>query len=147
MLADWNGNPAWDAAAPFSPADHGHDEFTVGASTVVLGRVSFDQGWPFWKDGAWPYTGKQVYILTSQPLPAGVERYSIRASGGPRKLDKELEREVISGFVHVLGGARTIRAILDIDAMTSLSVVVLPIIIPRGIPLFPTGALEPTLST
>lgn len=139
MLADWRGNPAWDAAAPFGPAEHGHDEFTASASAVVLGRTSFDQGWPFWKDGAWPYAERRIYILTSRPLPEGADRYGIRAStGGVDGLVEELEREVTSGFVHVLGGAETIRAFIDQGAMTSINVVVLPIIIPRGIPLFPT---------
>jgi dihydrofolate reductase len=143
MLADWKGNPAWDAAIPYSPAEHGHDEFTADASAVVLGRTSFDQGWPFWKDGAWPYAGRQVYILTSRPLPDGAELYGIRASsGGVDGLVEELKSEVTSGFVHVLGGAQTIRAFIDQGATTSLTVVVLPIIIPRGIPLFPTKPVK-----
>lgn len=141
FLADANGKTAWYAVGAYNPADHGHDEFTADSAAVVIGRSSFDQGWPFWKDGDWPYHGKQVYVLSSTPLPEGTERYGVRKSeGGVKGLIQQLEAEVTGGFVHVLGGGKTLRAFIDKGAMNHVCMVVLPIHIWSGIPLFPTTA-------
>jgi len=43
----------------------------------------------------------------------------------------------LAGDVQVLGGARTIQAFLEVGALDRLGMVVLPVLLGKGIPLFP----------
>jgi dihydrofolate reductase len=131
-----DGLPAWDAMPTFGPESHGNDEFSAQCDAVVIGRTSFDQGFEEWLPN-WPYTGKQVYVLTSRPLPAKATEMGIVASrGGPAGLVEQLRGAGLARDVHVLGGSRTIQAVLELGALDQLGMVVLPVLLGKGIPLF-----------
>jgi len=44
------------------------------------------------------------------------------------------------GDIHLLGGPRTLRAFHELGAIDRLEILVLPILLGEGIPLFPLGA-------
>ena len=139
FVATPDGLPAWDAMPTFGPGSYGNDEFSAQCDAVVIGRTSFDQGF---REGHWlpnwPYPGKQVYVLTSRPLPPKAAEMGIVASrGGPAGLVEQLRGAGLAGDVHVLGGSRTIQAFLEIGALDQLGIVVLPVLLGKGIPLFP----------
>jgi len=139
FVATPDGLPAWDAMLTFGPGSHGNDEFSAQCAAVVIGRTSFDQGFEVghWLPD-WPYAGKQVYVLTSRPLPAKATEMGIVASrGGPAGLVEQLRGAGLAGDVQVLGGARTIQAFLEVGALDRLGMVVLPVLLGKGIPLFP----------
>jgi dihydrofolate reductase len=139
FITDANGLPAWDAMENFGPGAYGHDEFTAGCSAVVIGRTTFDQGWPFWTQGDWPYAGKTVYVLTSRPLSERAPEFKVVPSnGGVPELLARLRSEVTSGDTHLLGGAATIKAFMDLGALDLLGMVLLPVRLGSGIPLLPT---------
>jgi dihydrofolate reductase len=141
FVATAEGLPAWDAMPSFGPGSHGTDELAEQTDAVVIGRTSFDQGFGDWLPN-WPWPGKRVYVLTSRPLPAKATEMGIVASeGGPAGLVRQLRDAGLSGDVHVLGGSRTIQALLAIGALDQLGMVVLPVLLGKGIPLFP---IEPT---
>lgn len=138
FITDANGLPAWDAMETWGPGTHGHNEFTAGCTAVVIGRTSFDQGWPFWTQGDWPYAGKTVYVLTTRPLPETPPELKITPSnGGAPELLARLRSEVTSGDTHLLGGAAAIKAFMDIGALDLLGLVLLPVRLGSGIPLLP----------
>ncbi|MGH2558269.1 MAG: dihydrofolate reductase family protein [Thermomicrobiales bacterium] len=65
----------------------------------------------------------------------------IAAEGGAAGLVEQLRQANVAGDVELLGGPRTIRTFLDIGAIDRLGIVVLPVLLGTGIPLF---AIAPT---
>lgn len=140
FLATPDGLPAWDAVPTFGPGSHGVAEVTEQCDAVVMGRTSFDQGFRDWLPN-WPWPGKQIYVLTSRPLPENVPAGVIAANGGPAGLVEQLRAMGLPRDVQVLGGSRTIQAFLEVGAIDRLGMVVLPVLLGKGIPLF---AIETT---
>jgi dihydrofolate reductase len=143
FVATPDGLPAWDAMPTFGPGSYGNDEFSAQCDAVVIGRTTFDQGFSegHWLPN-WPYPGKQVYVLTSRPLPPKAAEMGVVASrGGPAGLVEQLRGAGLARDVHVLGGARAIQALLEFGAIDQLGMIVLPVLLGQGIPLF---AIEPT---
>ena len=87
----------------------------------------------------WPWPGKQVYVLTSRPLPANTPADVIIARDGPAKLAGQLRSRGSDGDVHLVGGPRTIRAFQEIGALDRLEILVLPVLLGDGVPLSPPG--------
>jgi dihydrofolate reductase len=132
-----DGLPAWDAMPTFGPGSHGTDQL-ADCDAVLMGRTTFDQGFEHWVND-WPYKGKPVYVLTSRPpLRDDAADFDVSAAeGGPAEVAQRLRDR--DG--HLLGGANTIQAFLEAGAIDRLGIVVLPVRLERGIPLFDT---EPT---
>lgn len=135
FVATPDGLPAWEAVPTFSPGSHGYSEFMEQCDAVVMGRTSFDQGLPGWLTN-WPWPGKQVYVLTSSPLPATAPASVIASKGGPAGLVQQLRDAGLARDVQLLGGSRTIQAFLEIGAIDRLGLCVLPVLLGKGIPLF-----------
>ena len=139
FLATLDGLPTWDAIPTFGPGSHGTAEISEQCDAVVMGRTSFDQGFQDWMAGGWPWPGKQVYVLTSRPLPANASSMGVIASpGGSAGLLEQLRGAGLARDVQLLGGPRTIRSFLELGAIDRLGMVVLPVLLAKGIPLFET---------
>jgi dihydrofolate reductase len=135
-----DGLPAWDAMPTFGPGSYGHAEFAAECDAVVMGRTDFDQGFEHWLPD-WPFPGKTVYVLTSRPLPANVaDAGVVAATDGLTALVEHLRAAGLAGDVQLHGGARTIQSFLAAGALDRLGIVVLPVLLGSGIPLF---AIEP----
>lgn len=134
------GLPAWEAVPGFQPGAYGTAEHLARSEAIVIGRTSFDQGFEYWLED-WPYGDKQVYVLTSRPLPNCAPATVIASAGGPAGLVRQLVETGLTGDVLVLGGPRTIQALMTLGALDRLGLVVLPVLLGRGIPLF---AIETT---
>ena len=89
----------------------------------------------------WPWADKQVYVLTSSPLPEHRHPGVIASKGGPAELVQQLHEANLSGDGRLLGGAKTIRAFLKIGAVDELGVIILPVLLGQGIPLFEFGSI------
>ena len=137
FVATPDGLPAWDAVPTFVPGEsHGYPELIEECDAVVMGRTSFDQGFEHWL-ADWPWPDKQVYVLTSRPLPANASSLGVVASkGGPVGLVEQLRQARLAGDVQLLGGPRTIQVLLELGAIDRLGMVVLPVLLGKGIPLF-----------
>ena len=141
FVATPEGAPAWDAVSTFGPASHGQPELEKDICAIVVGRTSFDQGYKDWLPH-WPWPDMPVYVLTSRPLPHDVRAGVIASRGGPAGLIEQLRSAYLSRDVHVLGGPRVIQAFMKLGALDLLDIVVLPVLLGKGIPLF---AIEPTM--
>src|SRR5579875_2541279 len=141
-----DGIPAWDAMPTFvSGKSHGYAEFLAQCEAIVIGRTLFDFAHSYWTDqGIWAWEGYRVYVLTSQPLPPNLHPDVIASEGDAAGLVRQLHAANLTRDVQVLGGARTIRAFLDLDAIDELGMVVLPVILGDGTPLFLPGSLART---
>jgi len=136
FVATPDGLPTWDYMPTFGPGSHGTDELAEQCGAVVVGRTSFDQGFEDWLPN-WPWPGKPVYVLTSRPLPSKAASMGvIAAHGGPVGLVKQLREAGLTRDVHVLGGPQAIQALLAIGGLDRLGMVVLPVLLGKGIPLF-----------
>src|SRR6266566_5874131 len=90
FIASAEGLPAWDAMPTFVPgASHGYPELVEQCDAILMGRTSFDQGFPSWSEN-WPYQDKRVYVLTSHPLPNNVPAGVIASQGRPAGLVEQL---------------------------------------------------------
>jgi dihydrofolate reductase len=134
--ADANGLPALLTMPDFVPGEsHGHAEFFRQCDAVIMGRTTFD---PALGSPSWPWPGKKVFVLTSRPLtaPAGTD---VHPCATPGQLLDELHASDLAGDAQLLGGPSTIRAFHALDAIDRLEIVVLPILLGTGLPLFPLG--------
>src|SRR4051812_27631822 len=108
-VADADGVAAWESLPSYEHRSHGIAEVLEHCEAVVMGRETFDRGLARWARD-WPWTDKQVHVLTSRPLPDTV---NARACDNPAELLRRLQLTGLMGDVHLLGGPRTIRAFLD----------------------------------
>jgi dihydrofolate reductase len=132
------GVPALAAAPGFEPGvSHGCPGFVEGCDAVVMGRTTF---LPALGAPQWPWSGLQVYVLTSSPLPAGTPDHVTAGLKGPADLLDQLRSRPSGGDVYLVGGPRTIRAFQQLGALDRLELVVLPMLLGEGLPLSPQGA-------
>jgi dihydrofolate reductase len=136
-----DGVPALDAMPDFVPGEsHGLPDFLEQCVAVVVGRATFDEGHSYWSENSvWPWEGKRVYVLTSRPLPERLPDDVVASEGGAAGLLEQLRSASLSGDVHLLGGPRTLRAFHDLGGIDRIEVLVLPILLGEGVPLFPLG--------
>lgn len=143
-VATADGMPSLIKADGFvSGSSHGFPEFIEGCDTVVMGRQTF---LPALGATEWPWGDMQVFVLTSRPLPAGTPAGVIHSGDGPAGLIKQLRSRGSGGDVHLVGGPRTIQAVQQEGALDSLEIVVLPVMLGDGIPLWPRGARPAALA-
>ncbi len=112
-----------------SPQDYGYAEFMRGIDTVIIGRNTYEKvsGFP-----EWPYTGKTTRVLSNRPIqPQHGEK---RFQGSLGDLLDELEN---SGSHSIyLEGGQVVQQALACDAVTRMTVSVIPVLLGSGIPLF-----------
>jgi dihydrofolate reductase len=142
-IAATGGVPALVKAADFVPGvSHGYPEFIAGCDAVAMGRETF---LPAVGAPRWPCGDMKVYVLTSRPLPAGTPEGVVTVAAGPADLVGQLRSRGSDGDVHLVGGPRTIQALHECGALDSLEIVVLPLFLGDGVPLWPRGCQLPTL--
>jgi dihydrofolate reductase len=116
---------------------HGQPEFLEGIAAVAMGRTTFE---PAIGRDQWPWPGKQVYVLTSRPLPDEVPDDVIIADGGPEDLLERLRSADLDGDVQLLGGPQTIHSLISLGAVDRLALLLLPILVGKGLPFSPPGS-------
>jgi dihydrofolate reductase len=130
--------PAILTLADFDPArSHGFPEFLANTEAVLMGRTTF---LPAVGHHRWPWADKQVFVLTSSPLPDGVpEDVSVTTSESAAELLERMRSTVHSGDVHLVGGPSTIQAFRAIGALDELELLVVPFVLGDGLQLSPPG--------
>jgi dihydrofolate reductase len=131
FIATPDGGVAW--LEPFEGQDYGYQAFAAGIQTIVMGRTTFEQVLGF---GAWPYGGKRTIVLSARRDPE--LPHEARGASDAAALVREL-RAGSGGDVWVLGGGRTIATFLELDAVDSLELFVMPLLLGAGIRLFEPG--------
>ncbi len=110
---------------------HGYDEFIATVDVILIGRNTYEKVLTF---ESWPYPGKRVVVLSSQPIPTragiGVEHMA----GEPAEIASKL---AASGAQHVyVDGGVTIQRFLQAGLIQRLVITRVPVLIGSGIPLF-----------
>lgn len=115
---------------------YGYDEFYASVDRLVMGRTTFDQMIATW---GWPYAGKPAAIVTSHPLrpdaPRGAEAVAPDAVA------------IAEGWrdAWIVGGGRTIALFLEKGLITEARLFTVPIVLGRGVRLFPGCRAHQTL--
>lgn len=127
---DWLPNASGAGAGE----DYGYREFIDSVDLLVMGRSTYDVVSTF--EGAWPYAGKRVVVLTSRPLeiPKSLTDSVERMSGPPREVVRRLAER---GAKHLyIDGGQTIQTFLAAGLIQQLIITRVPVLIGDGIPLF-----------
>jgi dihydrofolate reductase len=138
FIASPDGRPAFVAMPDFSPhSSYEWPAFNEQVEAVVMGRVPLDAGLTA---GDWPWPDKQIYVLTSRPLPAAVPADVVVADETPAGLLEKLRAAKLGGDAFLLGGQRTLNAFLELGAVDRLELLELPVILGQGVPFSPPGS-------
>jgi dihydrofolate reductase len=134
-----DGWPAITQVTEFAPKkSHGIPEFTATCGAVAMGRTTF---LPAIGNPWWPWPERTVYVLTSSELPDGTPDDVVQVSGGPEALLERLRADSANGVfdrdAEVLGGPSLIRAFWQRGLIDEFGLVLLPVLLGTGLPLFP----------
>jgi dihydrofolate reductase len=135
-IARPDGGLDWLSGAQSVPGeDYGYQQFMDTVDTVLLGRGTYDAVIGM---NAWPFGGKQVFVLTGRPLasPHPVQVHS----GALRPLLDTLARQG-SRRVYLDGGV-CVRQGLREGVVDDMTISVIPVLLGEGIPLFGQGTPE-----
>lgn len=138
FVTDANGLPVWDYTS-FDGTGHGYPEFMANIGAIAMGGTSFRQGLEGWLTG-WPYGERPVFVLTSRALPAEAPA-TVVAVGSAEELIARLGAADFEGDVQLLGGPQAIASVTAAGGLDELGVVVLPVVLGSGIPLFEGEAI------
>jgi dihydrofolate reductase len=137
-----DGWPAQLADPAFvSGQSHGIREFLEGCEAALMGRTTFE---PALGADRWPWPNLDVFVLGSR-RPEGTPDHVVTDSDPVRLLDK-VRAANSGGFVHLIGGPRTIETYRGIGALDGLELVVLPLLLGDGMRLTPSLSLETELT-
>lgn len=143
FIAYSDGRPTFLAMPDFSPhTSYAWPEFDKQIEAVVMGRVPLEAGL---QAGTWPWPGKQIYVLTSKPVPAGVPADIVVADSDPAGLLGKLRAAGLDGDAFLLGGQRTLNAFLDLGAVDRLELLVFPVLLGEGVPFSLPGSSSRSL--
>jgi dihydrofolate reductase len=119
---------------------YGWPEFDEQIDAVLLGRVALDAGLAA---KTWPWPGKQIFVLTSRPLPAEVPADVVVADHSPEGLLNRLRTADLARDAFLLGGRSTLHAFLALGAIDRLELLEFPVLLGEGIPFaLPGGAQQ-----
>jgi dihydrofolate reductase len=117
----------------FGDVEFGYQTFLDSIGTVVMGRRTYDQALTF---GEWPYAGKRTLVMTRRP----VDRSAPGVEAVEGSVENILERvNGERGDVWLVGGAEVFGQFLASGNVDSIRLFTVPVILGRGIPLFPSG--------
>jgi dihydrofolate reductase len=137
FIATPDGRPAFLAMPDFAPHNsYGWSEFNDECDAVVMGRVGLDAGL---QNSEWPWPGKQIYVLTSRPVPVDVPADIVVADDTPQGLLDQLRAANLARDAFLLGGRRTLHTYLALGAVDRLELLVLPVLLGEGVAFSPPG--------
>jgi dihydrofolate reductase len=138
FAADPDGLPAILAAPDFDhgKTSHGFPEFLADVEAVAMGRTTFE---PAVDNEWWPWPDRDVHVLTSRPLPDGEFPSELIAHADAAEMVAAL-RGRYEKDVHLVGGPRTIGALLELGAIDRLVILLVPALFGEGLPFALPGA-------
>lgn len=140
FIATADGIPAFTAIPGFVPhGSYGWPAFSRQCQAVVLGRAALDAGLA---SGDWPWPGMHVYVLTSRPVPSDVPADVVVSDPSPEGLLRRLRSADLTGDAFLLGGRRTLQAIMAAGGIDKLELLKLPVLLGDGVPFSPPGATQ-----
>lgn len=133
LIARPDGGLDWLEVANSAGEDHGYQAFMDRIDGIVMGRATFDVALRF---DPWPYD-KPLLVLSRKLDPADIPSHLADRIAIVRSVSDALAEGRHRGWdrVYVDGGA-TIRAFLDVGAISDMVITRIPVLLGTGLPLF-----------
>ncbi len=119
--------------------DHGYFEFLSGVDTIVMGRKTYEEILGF--NIPWPYEAQKTYVVSTQ------ETYKVSTPN--TKLLGKLDTETVENLrgeskknIWIVGGGELVTSLLNLGAVDTMILTLIPILLGEGIPLFPNSPKE-----
>lgn len=130
--ADAAGWPVLLKMPDFVPGvSYGHEEFFAQCTAVIMGRHTYE---PALGAPSWPWPGKKVFVLTSGSVDVPADQdVTVCADVA------EVLAALPGGDAQLLGGPGAIAAFHRAGAIDRFEIVLLPLLLGKGKPLFPLG--------
>lgn len=140
FIARENGSLDWLLNLPNpTRTDHGYDAFMLGIDTLVMGRKTYED--VIGMGIEWPYLGCKTYVLTHNPS------YEVKTADTfvLNRLSREIVEELRKNSeknTWIVGGGEVITQYLNLDAIDEMTLCIVPLILGKGIRLFPGAPAE-----
>ena len=134
-LDGYIAGPDDDLSWLFTDADYGFANFVETVDTLVMGRGTYEV---VNRLGKWPYNGKTTFVVSRTPdLKITTEDTSVH-SGSLPELQGIIE-ESGADVVWLVGGGELVTSYLKEKLIDRLVVSLHPVMLGKGVPLFPGG--------
>jgi len=134
-LDGYIAGPDDDLSWLFTDADYGFSSFYDGVDTLIMGRGTYEVVCKF---GDWPYKGKKSVVVSRKgdidPSTPDTKIYSEDLPGLVKLLDSQEAKSV-----WLVGGGELVRSFLAAGLIDRITVSLHPVLLGKGIPLFPGG--------
>ena len=143
FIARENGSLDWlDEVGSQETSDAGYTDFIAGIDTVLIGRKTYEEILGFGIE--WPYKDFHSIIVTSDTnYKASTPNTTILNSITTQSI-QDIKNNSKKG-IWILGGGQLITKTINIGIITELTVTIIPIILGKGIKLFPNNPKETKL--
>lgn len=140
FIAREDGSLDWLDALPNSnQVDHGYTAFYDTIGTVVMGRSTYEAILSF--DVDYPYAECATFVVTTnESYPPQTANTAIINELNPANFERI--KATSQKDVWVVGGGQLITAFLNHRQIDELILCLVPIVLGKGIPLFPNQPLE-----
>lgn len=124
----------------FTDQDYGYSSFYAGIDSIVMGYLSYEKLLSF---GEYPYPDKRSYVF-SRRADRQVQAPAQLVREDPAAFVRSLKASE-GGPLWLLGGGQIVHALRTAGLIDELILAVHPVILGKGIPLFPPGGLRSEL--
>jgi dihydrofolate reductase len=122
--------------------DHGYNDFIAKVDLIIMGRKTYEVVLDL--DMGWPYSNCKTYVATKD------KEYKVKTDH--TYIVYELDKDTIERFrsesqmnIWLVGGGELITLFLNEEAIDEMTISVIPIILGKGIRLFPDTPKETRL--
>jgi dihydrofolate reductase len=137
-----DGWPVQLADPGFVPGrSYGFPEFQGRCDAALMGRTTFE---PALAAERWPWPNLDVFVVGSR-RPAGTPDHVV-VDDDPQRLLEKLREANRGGYVHLVGGPRTIETFRALGALDKLGLIVLPFLVGEGMRLTPSVSTDARLT-
>lgn len=134
-LDGYIAGPDDDLSWLFTDADYGFADFYAGVDTLVMGRGTYDVVCTF---GEWPYAAKRTIVVSRRgDVEVDTPNTEVFSADLPSLVEKLKETNCEN--VWLVGGGELVRSFLEQGLLDRITVSMHPILLGKGVPLFPGG--------
>jgi dihydrofolate reductase len=130
-IASPEGNIDW--LEQFDTEDDGYETFMESVGTLIMGRTTYDKILTF---GQWAYGDRETYVITHRTEEQPSTPNTLFYSGDLEELIDNIHSKQTKN-IWLVGGAETVKQFLELDLLNDILVHTMPILLGKGISLFP----------
>ncbi len=134
-LADPKGSIDWLSDEDIKKEDKSYDDFYKDVTSVVLGRVTYDQITTSLSPDHYPYDNVNSFVLTQEDREDLDRIFFIKDSASDLV---RREKEKGDGVLWIVGGASIIQELVGDNLIDEYQIAIMPTLLGDGIKLFKT---------